>query len=75
MISNVDPTLPLKITLRQYLIYFLTKISELEDQFFLKFTCNSKLMKEANFIKSKINFALLKHLNIPFKVEYSENLG
>jgi small-conductance mechanosensitive channel len=54
---------------------YLTKISELEDQFFLKFTCNSKLMKEANFIKSKINFALLKHLNIPFKVEYSENLG
>lgn len=54
---------------------YLTKISELEDQFSLKLTCKSKSIKEINFIKSKINFALLKHLTIPFKVEYSNNLG
>ena len=54
---------------------YLTKISELEDQFFLKFACNIKSLKEHRFIKDKVNFALLKHLNIPFKVEYSENLG
>ncbi|MBM3466670.1 MAG: mechanosensitive ion channel [Alphaproteobacteria bacterium] len=54
---------------------YLTKVSELEDQFFLKFTCKSKSIKEANFIKNKINFALLKHLNIPFRIEYSNNLG
>jgi len=54
---------------------YLTKVSELEDQFSLKFTCKSKSIKEANFIKNKINFALLKHLNIPFRIEYSNNLG
>ncbi|MBN8522255.1 MAG: mechanosensitive ion channel [Rickettsiales bacterium] len=54
---------------------YLTKVSELEDQFSLKFTCKSKSVKEANFIKNKINFALLKHLNIPFRIEYSNNLG
>lgn len=54
---------------------YLTKVSELEDQFSLKFTCKSKSIKEANFIKNKINFALLKHLNIPFSIEYSNNLG
>lgn len=54
---------------------YLTKVSELEDQFSLKFTCKSKSIKEANFIKNKINFALLKHLNTPFRIEYSNNLG
>jgi small-conductance mechanosensitive channel len=54
---------------------YLTKVSELEDQFSLKFTCKSKSIKESNFIKNKINFALLKHLNIPFRIEYSNNLG
>lgn len=54
---------------------YLTKVAELEDQFSLKFTCKSKSIKEANFIKNKINFALLKHLNIPFRIEYSNNLG
>lgn len=54
---------------------YLTKVSELEDQFSLKFTCKSKSIKEANFIKNKINFALLKYLNTPFRIEYSNNLG
>ncbi len=54
---------------------YLTKVSELEDQFSLKFTCKSKSIKESNFIKNKINFALLKHLNTPFRIEYSNNLG
>ena len=31
-------------------------------------------MKAPELVKDKINFALLKHLNMPFKVEYSENL-
>jgi len=54
---------------------YLTKISELEDQFSLKLTCKSKSINEVNFIKSKINFALLKYLNTPFRIEYSNNLG
>lgn len=54
---------------------YLTKISKLEDQFFLRFDCNIKSLTEPAFIKDRVNFALLKHLNIPFKVEYSKNLG
>ena len=54
---------------------YLTKISLLEDQFFLKFTCDINSLKEPIFIKDKINFALLKHCKAPFKVEYSKNLG
>ncbi len=53
---------------------YLTKICESEYQFLLKFLCNLKSMKAPELVKDKINFALLKHLNMPFKVEYSENL-
>jgi len=54
---------------------YLTKISLLEDQFFFKFACNIQSLKERRFIKDKINFALLKHCNNLFRVEYSKNLG
>ena len=54
---------------------YLTKISDTEDQFCLQFYCNIKSFKEHILIKDKVNFALLKHLDMPFKLEYSKNLG